>query len=260
MSYYFGEKTWPEIEAAIKKDTLLILPVGTTEEHGRHLPVETDAMIAKMFGDAIAQELKDEIPLLVMQPVWYGYSQKVMTQWPGTIRLRTRTFMDMIYDILSSVIEMGFKKVVLLDCHGHHDALLKTVMREIADDYNVYIAITSPAGFSTKRFQEIRKSERGGAIHGCEWETSLIMYYRDDLVKESEFTNVDIMRYNSEFVAGDNFTGGQKVVWSTWGIQKSKTGIYGDPTCASVETGAEVVRAAIENYKKFIQEYYAANS
>jgi len=72
----------------------------------------------------------------------------------------------------------------------------------------------------------------------------------------AEFTDADIMKYHSKFVAGDNFTGGQKVVWSTWGVQQSKTGIYGDPNHASVKTGREIVKAAVENYVEFIREYY----
>ncbi|MDD3840601.1 MAG: creatininase family protein [Clostridia bacterium] len=258
MSFYFAEKTWPELKEAIEKDTLIILPMGTVEEHGKHLPVETDAKIAEKFGEAIGQELKDEIPLLVMPTIWSGYSAKEMSRWPGTIRVRTRVVMDMVFDILGSVIEMGFKKIVILDCHGHHSGLLKTVSREISDKYGVYIAITSPGTFSSAEYQKIRKSAPGGSIHGGEWETSLMMYLTD-LVKTDQFTDEDIMKYHSDFVAGDNFAGGQKVTWSTWGIQRSKTGIYGDPTVATKDTGEKVFKAALKEYKKFILEFYKNN-
>ena len=70
-----------------------------------------------------------------------------------------------------------------------------------------------------------------------------------------EATNEDIMRYYSKFVAGDSAIGGQKVVWSTWGLQKSKTGVYGDPTVATREMGEFIMRAMLKNYREFILEY-----
>jgi creatinine amidohydrolase len=83
------------------------------------------------------------------------------------------------------------------------------------------------------------------------------MLYFKQPVNKDEFTNEDIMRYHSEFVPGDNFVSGKGVFWSTWGIQKSKTGIYGDPTCASKETGKLVYEEIIEKLSKFIEEFYA---
>lgn len=258
MSIYFQEKRWPELKEAAADDALIILPMGTIEEHGKHLPVETDARIAEAFGEAIAEEVKDELPVLVLPTIWSGYSAKEMSRWPGTIRVRTRVVMDMVFDIISSIIEMGFSKIMILDCHGHHSGLLKTVSREISDEYGVYIGITSPAVFSKDEYVKIRKSDQGGSIHGGEWETSLMLYLTD-LVAEDEYTDKDIMKYHSDFIAGDNFSGSQQVTWSTWGIQRSKTGIYGDPTPSSKETGEKIFKAALENYRKFIKEFYENN-
>ncbi len=255
MSVIFSENSWPELKEAIEKDTLILLPVGTVEEHGMHLPVETDAKIAQEFGKAIAHELSEEIPIMTMDAIWTGYSAKEMSRWPGTIRVRTRVVIDLIYDVVASLIDMGFNKIVIMDCHGHHSGILNVVSREISDAYGVYIAVTAPAAFTKEAYQEVRKSERGGSIHGGEWETSLMLYLTDR-VKEDAYTDEDIMRYHSEFVAGDNFSGGQKVTWSTWGIQKSKTGIYGDPGKATREMGEIVFKAGVQEYKKFIKEYY----
>lgn len=259
MSTVFSENTWPELKEAIEKDTLILLPVGTVEEHGMHLPVETDARIAWEFAKAIATELSTELPIMTMDPIWTGYSSKEMTRWPGTIRVRTRVVMDLVYDVIASLIDMGFRKIVVLDCHGHHTGILNVVSREIADDYGVYIAVTAPATLTREVFQKVRKSGRGGSIHGGEWETALMLYLTDK-VKEDLYTDEDIMRYHSQFIAGDNFFGGQKVTWSTWGIQKSKTGIYGDPGKATKETGEIIFRTGVEEYKKFIREFYSNSS
>ncbi len=255
MSYYFGEQTWVELEEYNKKDALILLPVGILEEHGRHLPVQTDARIAEEVARAIAEDLSGEIPLLVMPAVWSGYTPKTVRQWPGSIVLRPRVFMEMIHDVCASLIEMGFKKILMLDCHGQHGPMLNVVTKEIADEYGVYMAVTKPMDFSAAEFNKIRKSERGGVLHACEWETSVMLLYTD-LVNMDEATAEDRMRYHSDFVAGDSTLGGQKVVWSTWGLQDSQTGVYGDPTAASRETGEVIMRAMLENYRAFIREFY----
>lgn len=255
MSFYYGDQTWEEIKEYAAKDAVLILPVGQTEEHGPHLPLETDSRIATEFAREIGEALSDEVPLLVMPTVWTGYSPKAMEKWPGTMMVRPRVFIDLIYDICASVINGGFKKIIMLDCHGQHAPMLNIATKEIADEYGIYIAITSPLTFSAEEFNKIRKSSRGGVLHACEWETSVMLTFTDK-VKMEKAISTDAMTYNSEFVSGDSALGGQKVVWSTWGLQNSKTGIYGEPTVATKETGDIIVKEAIKNYRKFVKEFY----
>ena len=93
MSFLFGDQNWQQLKDAVEKDTLILLPIGTTEEHGLHLPVETDAIIARELSIMIGETLRNSIPMLVARTIYYGYSMKEMTRWPGTIRVRTRVSM-----------------------------------------------------------------------------------------------------------------------------------------------------------------------
>ena len=195
--------------------------------------------------------------MLLTDTIRYGYSMKIMRQWPGTIVLRPRTFMDMVLDICQSVLNMGFSKLAILDCHGHHSGLLNTVSRELCDACDKAIAIISPATLSKNEFNAIRKSSQGGAIRAGEWETSLVLHICPEVVDMSMATDEDTMKYNSEFVAGDTFLGRQLVTWSTWYLQASKTGIYGDPTVATAETGRIVMEAATANGVRFLKEFWA---
>lgn len=256
MSFYFADQTWEELNEFIEKDAVIILPVGTIEEHGKHLPVETDTKIATEVAREIASAIYEEIPVLVMPSVWSGYSPVKMNKWPGNMRIRPSVFTDMIHDILESLVVMGFKKIVMLDCHGQHAPMLNIATKLIADEYNVYVAVTSPLTFSLDEFNKVRKSARGGVLHACEWETSVMMIYSDK-VKYDKIISTDSMKYSSPFVAGDSAMSGQKVVWSTWGLQTSETGVYGDPSCASIETGEAIMKGLVENYKKFIKEYHS---
>jgi creatinine amidohydrolase len=257
MSYYYRDQSWPQIKEHLAKNSLVILPIGTTEEHGPHLPVDTDARIAEVYGRGLADALSPEIPLLLMDTIRYGYSMHVMEEWPGTITLRSRVFMDMVFDICRSVLDLGFNKLVLLDCHGHHSGPLNTVSRELCDACHKAIAIISPAALSRDEFDVVRKSEQGGSIHADEWETAIVLYTHPEVVDMSKATDVDTMNYHSEFVAGDNFRGRQRVTWSTWYLQKSKTGVYGTPTVATAETGKVILDAAVSNGARFLREFWS---
>jgi creatinine amidohydrolase len=103
---------------------------------------------------------------------------------------------------------------------------------------------------------EGRRSAPGGCIHGGEFETSLMLHFGAD-VDMDEADDGDVFRYHSSHFPGDGFAGSKAAFWSTWGIQRSETGIYGDPTCASAEFGAAIFETAVENLCDFLREYHA---
>jgi len=244
MSYYFADKTWVELEKYIADEAVIILPVGTTEEHGRHLPVSTDAMIARKFGDELGKALEGKRPVLVMETINYGFSMSIIRKWPGCPNVDTRTLIDYIFNIVDSLIQMGFKKIVMLDCHGNHDCLLRLVMREIGDKHNIYIMTLSPMSLSAKLYNEIKQDPEGD-IHGGEWETSCILAIEPGLVNKNEYTNVDAIRCNSVL----------RGPVSTWGLQETKTGLFGDPTYATAELGQKMIDEAVRQGVSYIEAY-----
>jgi creatinine amidohydrolase len=132
---------------------------------------------------------------------------KIMRQWPVTIVVRSRVFMDMVLDICTSALDMGFEKLVILNCHGRHAGLLNTAPREMSDAFNKGTAFISPAALSRDEFDAVRKSAHEGAIHAGEWETSLVLQISPEVVDMSKATGEDAMRYHSEFVAGTTSRG-----------------------------------------------------
>jgi creatinine amidohydrolase len=246
MSFYYGEQNRIQIAEYIKKNAVIILPVGTTEEHGMHLPVETDAMIARYVGDELGKACTEAgIPVLAMRTIYYGFSMGIIRSWPGCPNVNTRTFMDYVYNIIDSLIKEGFRKIVLLDCHGNHDSLLRTVMREVADEHQVYIMTLSPFALAAKTYKEMKKDPEGD-IHGGEYETSCILHIAPELVDTAAYTSEDAIRCNSPL----------RGPVSTWGLQKSKTGLYGDPTYATAELGKACLETAVSEGVKFIRAYY----
>ena len=253
MKIFFADLTSVELEGIIKNNPVILLPVGQVEEHGPHLPVGCDTFIVERIAKAVAEKISAKIPTLVMPAIWTGYSPKIMSKWAGTLRIRTRVVMDLVYDVLSSLCQMGFKRIVLIDGHGQHRGILEVAIREIADQHRVYCALTSPFVFSADKFAKIRKSGLGGAAHACEWETSVLQFLGYD-IDMKKATDIDKMNYKSEFYEADAI--GKKMVFiSLWGIHESKSGCFGDPTVSSVETGKEIFNSVVDTYVKFCREY-----
>jgi creatinine amidohydrolase len=252
----FGRLTSPRLAEIIRGAPLALLPIGQLEEHGSHLPLDTDLVIAESVTQACAEQLQD-LPCVVLPGVWSGYSGKELAHWAGTIRVRTRVFADLVYDIIQSLVEMGFRKIVTISGHGHHPAILEMVAREIADTTGVYVACADVAKMAAPAVARYRKSPPGGCIHGGEFETSLMLHLGADVDLSAAHAG-DVFTYSSANVPADGFAGSKRAFWSTWGIQRSTTGIYGDPTVASKETGGLIFGETVENLTAFLREFHGA--
>jgi creatinine amidohydrolase len=263
MSIYFHQLTSLDIKEASDRNTLILLPVGQVEEHGPHLPLECDCIIARETAKAVAEEIVSEIPVLVMPTVWTAYSVRQVAHWPGLITFREpEPMIQMIYDILASLVENGFQKIVIVNAHGNNPAILELACRRIGSDYNVFPAVTYVLSMSAAIGPLVRKSEMGGCGgHAGEEETALLLHLTPELVHMDRATDKDIVRYHTRFFPGDIYSDIpnrlSRVFWSTWGVVQSETGVYGDPTAATAETGKALFGEIVENYKEFLREYYA---
>jgi creatinine amidohydrolase len=255
VSHLFAEKSWPEIGQYVARKGLVILPVGQVEEHGPHLPLNTDIVIAEGVAVAVADAVHDRHPVLVAPGIWSGYSIRKMRKWPGVMSVRAEVLIEVLFDVMSSLTAMGFTKILTINAHGMNPEIIKLAARKIADADDIHVATTNCWSLAAPTMKKIRTSEIGGCLHAGEFETSLMLYLTD-LVDMSKATNVDAMRYRSDFYAPDTFAsaaGG--TAFSTWYVQESKTGVYGDPTHASREKGEKVMQGMVEMYGRLIDEY-----
>jgi creatinine amidohydrolase len=263
MSLYYQHLSYPQIKAAADADTLILIPVGQVEEHGPHLPVDTDCIIAASAARAAADAVKGEIPALILPTVWTAYSVQQVARWPGLITFREpEPMITMMYDIMASLIRSGFRKIVIVNAHGNNPAILELASRKIGSDFNVFPAVTYVLGMSKGIGPRVRQSAMGGCGgHAGEEETALLLHLAPELVHMENATNEDIVRHQSRFFPGDIYSdipdrvGG--IYWSTWGVIESATGVYGDPTAATAETGRALFGEIVRNYAEFLREFYA---
>ena len=259
MSFYFEDQTSPQIGDYARRNALIIIPVGMIEQHGPHLPVSTDNIIARGVASLLAERIQDEIPTLVMPCVFSGYNGENVNLWPGSAKVLPETLYHYVFDMCEALIKGGFKKIMFINSHGQNPAILELVSRRLTDLHGVIPVLTFAMGMIGKEGAAIRTSAQGGAgTHACEIETSLVLALKPDLVDMSLAPN-STCRYRSPFHPADMYPeepARAKVYMSMWELQRTDTGVLGDASAATAEKGKLWLDMIINNYVDLAHEYY----
>jgi len=130
--FLLAKMTWPEAKALLTETDIAIIPVGSTEQHGPALPLDTDAFEAEQFAQAVAERLWPKVKTIVTPLVSYGVSPHHMP-FAGTVTLRAETLIDLIVDIGLSLAKHGVKKIVVMNSHGGNTPALSIALRKLHD-------------------------------------------------------------------------------------------------------------------------------
>ena len=249
MAIHFSELRSPEIEDAAKQGAAVVLPFGQTEEHGKHLPVQTDTLIVQHVCEEAVKSLDGQPLSYVMDPLCYGYSQEVLTKWPGTFYVPQDIVIQLLKHVLLSLVDMEFRKIVVVSGHGNHTGVARVVARMLADEAGVGPGIFFPHAALGEVLKEHGKAGPGGSCHGGEFETSVMLHLAPELVDMSAATADDKLQSVSPYPSSQAFV-------STWTRQESRSGIYGDPTVATPELGKILFENMVEETANFIRYYH----
>lgn len=169
--------TWPEVKQRTKESkSTIILPIGSTEQHGLHLPVGTDTMVAVTLAESAAQEAE----VLVAPPLWFGWSPHHMVL-PGSITIRPEILIEVVYDVVKSLNQHGFDKFIFLNGHRIVNiSWLQIVAEKAKRELGVKAVIFDPAYMSKELTQSLGWGEGG---HADEIESSHMWYCYPELVK-----------------------------------------------------------------------------
>ncbi len=245
MKRAFAEHTWKEIEALPKDPGVVVLPIGAIEQHGPHLPLLTDALLAEETVRAAFARLPEGVPAWYLPVLCYGKSNE-HTGYPGTIALSAATLMAVVRDIAASVAGAGFKRLLLFNAHGGNLALLQVMARDLRAEFGLLSFVTQP-DHSVAR-SSLPAPEQHFGIHAGTVETALMLHLRPDLVHldraEPHYPN-----FKSETLS---LTVSPQVGWLTrdW----SPEGHFGDPTVASAEQGKTWMDSAAQKLADLIAE------
>lgn len=173
-----------EAVGAVSRDALVVVPTGSTEQHGWHLPTLTDTLLA----EAVALRLVDRLPppgAIVIPPVSLGYSPHHFP-YPGTLSLRSSTLASVLRDIGWSLSRYGFRSLVFLNGHGGNDEIVKISARDLVQELDLTVAAMSYWTPALGRLEEIRdRTEESYPIpgHAGTFETALMLHLYPDEVK-----------------------------------------------------------------------------
>ena len=255
--FLFAKLSWPEIDAAAQAGKLILLPIATIEDHGLHLPVDTDVVITTAICLETARLIPDEV--LLMPTVQYGYSPHHI-DFPGTVTIGWSTFVEYLLDILRSLIYHGFRKILIVNGHGSNGPL-----GEMAARLGVVEHPESQCAFvSWWELADVRKAvadfrESAVTSHACELETSLYLAADPEWVQMDK-AHKDISvpmspHFYSDLAGGRPRSGFKNPVrlteyWST----VTENGVKGDPTKATPAKGRIIIEAAAGELAAIIRE------
>ena len=255
----YEKLTWPEINEAVGAGRVVVCPVGSTEQHGPHLPLDVDVVCPCGIAAAAARRIPEE--LLVMPPFVHGYAAHVM-DFPGTTNIHWQHFIDCIVDIGASLAYHGFKKIVFLNGHGSNAPNLDLAARRvnletdaecIACSWWNLLAVDPDflPGWRESRFP-------GGIAHACELETSVYLYLDEDNVRKERIADGEIAyhRHGSDFRYTDLFGHGPGTPVS-WTASYSDSGVLGQASLATRDKGRRAVEEAARQLARMLAEFRA---
>ena len=230
-SRLFGELSWPEIADLVAAgEELCVLPVGATEQHGRHLPISTDTEIVV----AVCKEASARTGVPLLPPLSVTSSQAHTTAWPGTLSLPPRLLVEVVVEIAGWIRASGFTRLLIVNGHVGNAAPLKVAADEIRHAGDLRVGLLHWFDLT----DEIAAFVTEDAVdwHAHRAETALMLHLRPELVRKDEMHD------------DPDRTGG--LVFSYTVAETSREGLTGSPSVATADDGArlfeDIVTALVE--------------
>ncbi len=258
--YRLGEMTWPEIKTIIEEgERIAIVPTATYEDHGHHLPIDTDVLLCTEVCERAAARIPDEVVLV--PPIIHGYSPHHM-DFPGTISIDGHTYIEYVKNVVNSLMHAGFTKILLVNGHGSNTPFNDVAARLAIVENKGKALCASVCYWATGPIKnvvsQLRESETGGMGHACEFETSLYLALKPEFVQMDKAVK-DMNRHTTPHFWIDLIGGGtgamSAVSLMEWWSSFSETGTFGDATLATKEKGEAFLEASIQGIIDVVREY-----
>jgi creatinine amidohydrolase len=241
-----ADLTWPAV-AALDKNTPVIFPVAALEQHGRHMPVFTDSMLTNELVRRTEAALGERV--LIAPLTWLGNSHHHM-DFAGTLSAEPRLYLDLLNGLMENFIAHGFKRLIFLNGHGGNDIPGKQAVFETRQKYRdrsdlllLFATYWNLGAEPWTRDPSIQQRVMG---HACEWETSMVLRLRPELV-------VDLTK-TSDVPFGNAFEPASR----GWIMpDRSEPGHVGDPRSATAEKGELLFQCFSESVVKMLERVIA---
>jgi creatinine amidohydrolase len=253
-SLNWQELGWQDFAARDMSRTVAVLPIAAIEQHGPHLPVGVDTMIAEGHVAAVKTAVPDDIDVLFLPVQCIGKSNEHL-RFPGTLTLTAETAIRAWTEIGESVARAGCRRLVIVNSHGGNMAVMDIVARELRIRCNM-LAVTSawvrmgqPPGLTSER-------EQTHGIHGGDYETSLMLHFRPELVKREEMRDYPS---RAEAYAADfsRLRVTQPVGFGWMAQDLNPDGVVGEAHLATAAKGAAIAAHVTAEFVKLLRDVAA---
>ncbi len=245
LPYFLGELTWPEAQVRLKEVDVALLPVGSLEQHGPHLPLDTDAFDAFHLAKEVASACRDPKPI-VLPLIPYGVSYH-HADFSGTMTISPKTLSQLVYDVGMSAARNGITKLVIINGHGGNIPALQFAAQMINQDAHIFTCVETG---ETSEKDLLALAETPNDVHAGEIETSTTLAVRPHMVRHDKKKKF-IPRFSSRYL---NFSSKRSVDWYARIAKISPTGVLGDPTKASREKGEKLWALMIKHVVEFVED------
>jgi creatinine amidohydrolase len=244
--------TWAQIsQLPDKANTVIVLPAGSIEQHGPHLPCAVDSIIAAgVVGHALAA-LPASVPAFGLPPITYGKSDEHL-HFPGTVTLEGSTLLDTITQIGESVYRSGFRKLLIVNAHGGQPQVMEMAARELRlrhGDYMVLPHFTWRVPNAANQF--LSEQERRLSMHAGHAETAILMALAPDTVHMQHAVASYAPEFPSKVLSGD---GRPACAWVAADFGDS--GVIGDPRPATPEQGHIILQSLAQSWAQGITDLH----
>jgi creatinine amidohydrolase len=250
----YGERAWPQIPEIA--ESVAVVPLGSLEQHGPHLPLLTDTLILEAIVDQAAAQLEDVAVFL--PALWAGASDH-HRGFPGTVSLSHETYRRVLVDLLESLIGSGFRRIVLLNAHGGNSLPGKAAVYEVQMRHRVerVLGLVFATWFelAAPQIAAVPELAQDHVTHACELETSLILHLRPELVDLAAARGTEVS-FASSFYSPDS-SGPNRIAVVRPFDHVSIDGAYGHPERATRQKGEALIVAVVEQVVSCVREIAA---
>ena len=240
-SRLLGDLSALQLSAELTKDSIIVLPLGAIEQHGPHLPLNTDFVVADAVSSAAVEKFGEETNAWLLPTLPFTKSNE--HAWAaGTMWLSATTMMAVIDDIGRCVASTPAKKLMFINGHGGNSALMAMMNRELRLKYGLQTFLAHPH-MPADQGGSSAESELGMGVHGGVDETSVMLHLRPDLVDMS----LAVRRVPEGLAKNEQVKFGGRVAFGWLSNDFFPEGHIGDPTGASADLGSRMFSGAIDS-------------
>jgi creatinine amidohydrolase len=246
----------PEVAELLNKPNVVILPVGATEQHSRHLPINTDTFAAAYFADQVAQKVYDEHGIWVLVAPAIPYAEAEGTPpfqktLPGTISISGETFIRLVEEVVRSIMGQGFRNLLVLNGHLENTHLIGTALRKVSiAEADAGLYAVNWFQLATEAWSRMRKGGKDSGGHSCEKETAFCLVTQpQNVVLQEMVTGTRSLSLSGKY-ALPMLIG--KVFFHSriGGVREG--GLMGDPKAATKEVGEKLIDAVLQDLSEIV--------